>query len=104
MQRNGGEHYWRGIVEGAGVRYQKFYATRHTFITAMVKSKRNLKEIADYCGTSVQVIEQSYCGRLDLNLNPTIFQPPVSESQKSSYKSGQEMVAGPGFEPGTSRL
>jgi integrase len=93
-----GEHYWRGIVEGSDVRYRKFYATRHTFITEMVKSKRNLKEIADYCGTSVQMIEQNYCGRLDLKLNPTVFQPPASESTKTPYKTSTEMVAGPGFE------
>jgi hypothetical protein len=70
----------------------------------MVKSGRNLKAIADYCGTSAQMIEANYCGRLTLNLNPTVFQPPASEFQKSPYKSGQEVVAGPGFEPGTSRL
>jgi len=90
-----GEHYWRELVDGAKVRYRKFYATRHTFITEMVRSKRNLKEIADYCGTSVAMIEQNYCGRLSLSLPPTVFQPPAIRPHGNQLDN---MVAGPGFE------
>jgi integrase len=75
----------------------KFYATRHTFITEMVKAGKNLKAVADYCGTSVAMIEAGYCGVLSLNLDQTVLQPVPR-------KYLEKMVAGPGFEPGTSRL
>ena len=50
-----------------GITHQsKFYATRHTFITEQVKAGKNIKAIADYCGTSLQMIEPDYCARVDL--------------------------------------
>ena len=92
------------FVEGAGVRYRKSYATKHTFITEMVRSDQNIKAVADYCGTSVQMLQEDYCGRLTLDLNQTILQPPAEKSEKTLYNPPDKMVAGPGFEPGTSRL
>jgi len=43
-----------------GIRPRKFYATRHTFISVAVSKGCNLKWVAEYCGTSVEMIEKSY--------------------------------------------
>jgi integrase len=50
--------YWPRVLTGLEIRQRKFYCTRHTFITEQVKRRELLKAIADYCGTSVQMIEQ----------------------------------------------
>jgi len=42
------------------VRPRKFYATRHSFISAALTRGVNLKWLADYCGTSVDMIERHY--------------------------------------------
>jgi hypothetical protein len=67
------------------------------FITEMVKAGKNLKVVADYCGTSVAMIEVGYVGLLSLNLDQTVL-------QLVPRKYLESLVAGPGFEPGTSRL
>jgi hypothetical protein len=36
--------------------------TRHTFIAWALSEGANLKGLAEYCGTSVQMIEQSHAG------------------------------------------
>lgn len=98
MSKKWAEHFWADSIKSAGVqRHRKFYATRHTFITEMVKAGRNLKAIADYVGTSVAMIEADYCARQGLNLDRSIL-------AHQPAKSLENMVAGPGFEPGTSRL
>ena len=94
------EHNWKEPLRELGIRHRKFYCTRHTFITEMVKAGKNLKDIADYCGTSVAMIEKDYCGRQGLNLVGTIS----AQQKLSSENVRQRLVAGPGFEPGTSRL
>ena len=100
MTKKWAEHNWKEPLRELGIRHRKFYCTRHTFITEMVKAGKNLKDIADYCGTSVAMIEKDYCGRQGLNLVGTI-----SAQQKLSSENVRErLVAGPGFEPGTSRL
>jgi len=60
------KEYWPSMQEELGLNRRGFYSTRHTFITEQVKAGKNLKAIADYCGTSVQMIEEDYCARLDL--------------------------------------
>ena len=42
------------------IRTRKFYATRHTFISIALTGGVNLKSLADYCGTSVAMIEKNY--------------------------------------------
>ena len=42
------------------MRPRKFYATRHTFISVALSKGCNLKWVAEYCGTSVEMIEKSY--------------------------------------------
>ena len=55
------EKYWRRAIEKTGVRPLRFYATRHTFITLTLRDpKVTIKEVAEYCGTSVEMIEKHY--------------------------------------------
>jgi integrase len=60
------EYSWGKPLKELGIRHRKFYACRHTTITELVSAGHNLKAIADYCGTSVVMIEQNYCGRVAL--------------------------------------
>jgi integrase len=96
MSKKWAEHNWRGMLEKLSIRRKPFYNCRHTVITELVKAGHNLKAIADYVGTSVAMIEANYCARQGLNLAQT------SHSSQPNYL--ENMVAGPGFEPGTSRL
>lgn len=59
--------YWKRICEGAKVPHRKFYCTRHTSITEAIKAGGNLLAIAQYHGTSVEMIERNYCGPLELD-------------------------------------
>src|SRR5262249_58793710 len=51
-------------LRARGIRPRKFYATRHTFISASLEAGYNIKRLADYCGTSVEMIERHYAGYL----------------------------------------
>ncbi|MCZ6620752.1 MAG: hypothetical protein O7C72_02465, partial [Deltaproteobacteria bacterium] len=76
------------------IRARKFYACRHTFITEAVKRGEVLKAIADYVGTSVQMIGDHYCGPLELSLtDQTVFKPQPSKSVNS-------LVSPTGYHPG----
>jgi hypothetical protein len=86
------EHNWGGPLETLGIRHRKFYATRHTFITEAIKRGENPLAVAQYCGTSLAMIEADYCGTLGLRLDQTVFEPQAENPLKN-------MVAGPGFEP-----
>jgi integrase len=94
------EHNWAPCLEKLKIRHRKFYASRHTFITVMVESGQNLKAIADYCGTSVAMIEKDYCARQGFNLDRT----NLTQQKMDAQNVRENLVAGPGFEPGTSRL
>ena len=51
--------------------------TRHTFIAWALSEGANLKGLAEYCGTSVQMIEQSYCSYMRKDfLGPLIAARP----------------------------
>ena len=62
----------------------------------------NLKEIADYTGTSVQMIETNYCGQ---TLDPQrIFSNRASEEDREMIerypaKSRKDLASPTGFEP-----
>ena len=59
------EKHWHRALRAIEIRPRKFYATRHTFISLAVgKAGINLKWLADYCGTSVEMIEDHYAGAL----------------------------------------
>jgi integrase len=63
------EHNWKKPLKKLGIRHRKFYATRHTFITEAIKRGENLLAVAQYCGTSLTMIQKDYCGTLGLQLN-----------------------------------
>jgi integrase len=91
--------YWDRILDALQIRKRKFYATRHTFITEMVrKDAGKLKKIADYCGTSVAMIEQHYCAISELDPDAEnmgdreVFEKPLSKPAKT-------MASPTGFEP-----
>lgn len=54
------EKQWRPVLRVTDIRPRKLYAARHTFISAALTRGVNLKWLADYCGTSVQMIERNY--------------------------------------------
>lgn len=67
------EHNWAEPLKKLQIRHRKFYATRHTFITEMVKTGRMIKAIADYVGTSMTMIENNYAGVLSMKPDREIF-------------------------------
>jgi len=98
------EHNWAEPLRKLEIRHRKFYATRHTFITEMVKAGRMIKAIGDYVGTSMTMIENNYAGVLSMEPAREIFvKSSERESEMREITEGK-VVAGPGFEPGTSRL
>jgi len=54
------DKHWRRVFAATGVRPRKFYATRHTFISIALTKGANLKWLATYCGTSIEMIERHY--------------------------------------------
>jgi integrase len=52
--------FWHRPLRGQNIRHRKFYATRHTFISNALTNGVNLKYLAEYCGTSVAMIERDY--------------------------------------------
>jgi integrase len=96
MSKKWAEHFWKGPLKKLGIRHRRFYNCRHTVITELVAAGHNLKTIADFTGTSTAMIEANYCARQGFN---------IAQNQHSGgSKYAENMVAGPGFEPGTSRL
>ena len=51
---------WSPALRRLNIRPRKFYATRHTFISLALTRGWNLKALAEYCGTSVAMIEKHY--------------------------------------------
>jgi integrase len=101
------EHNWKEPLKDLGIRHRKFYATRHTFITEKIRDGENPFRLAQYCGTSVSMIERDYCGTLGLSTLGRSGNNPVSDRTKIAplcENPSKIVVAGPGFEPGTSRL
>src|SRR5206468_7841850 len=54
------DKHWNRALQATGIRPRGFYTTRHTFISAALTDGCNLKWLADYCGTSVEMIERHY--------------------------------------------
>jgi integrase len=51
---------WYRALRGAGVRPRGPYHTRHTFISIGLSNGANIKWLAEYCGTSIAMIERHY--------------------------------------------
>jgi integrase len=107
-----GKTHWRTAIRAVSVKVRKFYATRSTFISVTVPNTRNLKALADYCGTSVAMIEQHYgrfmgdepdwieCGEPRESARPAV--KPVTKPVTESFGAEKPLwnKASPtGFEP-----
>jgi len=89
---------WAKALNKIGIRHRKFYATRHTFITEMLKAGKLIKAMADYVGTSTAMIEANYAA--PLSMNPEIFRKSEGGTMQILEITRENMVAGPGFEGG----
>jgi integrase len=93
------EHNWGGPLKTLGIRHRKFYATRHTFIMEAIKRGESPLAVAQYCGTSLAMIQADYCGTLGLRLDQTVFEPQVEKALKI-WLRGRDLNPGPqGYEP-----
>jgi integrase len=52
--------YWYRALRACGIRARKFYATRHTFISDALSHGVNPQWLAEYCGTSLAMIQKHY--------------------------------------------
>ena len=52
-------HFWPALTV-LKIRHRDFYATRDTFISVNLSHGEIAKRVAEYCGTSLAMIEQSY--------------------------------------------
>ena len=52
--------YWYRALRACEIPPRKFYATRHTFLSVALSNGVNIKFLAEYCGTSVEMIEKHY--------------------------------------------
>jgi integrase len=100
--------HWKRCLSELGIRWRKFYATRHAFISHTLSAGADLLAVAKYCGTSVQVIERSYAKympsqeRSILNFVDTggAKTQPVKSPIAFRAKKPARMLASPtGFEP-----
>jgi integrase len=82
------EHNWAAPLKALGIRHRKFYATRHTFLTEKIREGENPFALAQYVGT----------------LGLSTHQADREEFEKRAKNPNEINIAGPGFEPGTSRL
>ena len=87
--------HWYRALRAKGMRERKPYSTRHSFISLGLSNGVNIKWLADYCGTSVAMIEKHYgryikddaeeqLGRL---LGETVTQAVTLEEEKRVNQS-----------------
>ena len=55
-----GQRYFQAALTKLEIRHRDFYQTRATFISVLLSSGENPKQIAEYCGNSPEIIYQSY--------------------------------------------
>jgi integrase len=83
---------WFRCLRSLGLRARKAYCTRHTFIAWALSEGANLKGLAEYCGTSVQMIEQSY-GRY---IRTDFLEPLLEAGDPSKREAKTATVRGSG--------
>jgi len=54
------QRHWRPALEALKIRRRDLYSCRHTFISLALTAGVNIKWLAEYCGTSVVMIERRY--------------------------------------------
>ena len=82
---------WHRCLTSLGIRHRKAYCTRHTFIAWACSEGANLKALAEYCGTSVAMIEQSYARYIGSDFLASLMKPSVAHEANGSagsFKSG----------------
>jgi hypothetical protein len=88
--------FWHRPLRACGIRPRKFYATRHTFISVALTVGVNIKYLAEYCGTSVAMIERHYgrflCGQGADPLAPLIAAAGAREEQIAVHAKGAKPV------------
>jgi len=111
---------WYPALRVKEVRERKPYTMRHTFISVGLSNGVNIKWLADYCGTSVAMIEKHYgkyirndsveqLSRLFGDESETLSETLATRKRQKVAQvvgklRGRELVGPPGLEPGTNRL
>lgn len=105
-------HFWPAL-DALKLKKHDFYATRDTFISVMLSHGEPAKSVAEYCGTSVYMIEESYGKWIGNSQNFGAAALAAAERAKSE-KPGEKfadaeknlqdlpqvrLVRGTGFEP-----
>lgn len=75
---------WHAALRGCEIRPRKFYATRHTFISAALTAGLNVKFIAENTGTSLAMIEQHYGRSLEAEASAQLRMPDAAGGAKTS--------------------
>lgn len=105
-------HFWPAL-NALKLRKHDFYATRDTFISVMLTHGEPAKSVAEYCGTSVYMIEESYGKWIGSSQNfgaAALAAAARAKSEKAGEKvqdadtNSEELpqvrlVRGAGFEP-----
>ena len=95
------KQHWHRALRATGIRPRKFYATRHTFISASLEAGYNIKRLADYCGTSVEMIERHYAGYLRDETPEEMLRLGGQPSVPSTAPPHTPAAATPGVKTGT---
>ena len=94
------------VLRKLGTRLRDFYSTRDTFISEMLRRGDNMKAIAEYCGTSVAMIERSYGSYFPKDLNGGVkalgdFGTRASSGAKTGTFTGTSVARAVGDGPTT---
>jgi integrase len=79
---------WYHALRAKGMRERKPYSTRHTFISAGLTNGANPKWLADYCGTSLAMIEKHYGKYIRNDSDEQLRRLLESKSETSSETLG----------------
>jgi len=80
---------WHRCLTSLGIRHRKAYCTRHTFIAWACSEGANLKALAEYCGTSVAMIEQSYARYIGSDFLASLIKPAAAPEAASATQFGR---------------
>jgi integrase len=54
------EQHWHRALSATGTRPRPFYNCRHSFISCALERGAKIKWLADYCGTSIEMLQKHY--------------------------------------------
>ena len=97
------EQHWHRALRATSIRPRKFYATRHTFISVALTHGCNIKWLADYCGTSVEMIERHYAKYLGGDGDLQLAKLGGGEAESPIPRRHGDAVPLPGAKPGSAR-